>query len=125
MSARLIYRLLALVCLGAGCAMAQTSVPDTPAGHTLKAWLDAFNSGDRAKIETYVKTVDQKQNVEGMMSFRSQNWHAARAAIDICRKAGDGFGLGDLYDIYVERIEGFRRNPPPADWTGVFAYDTK
>jgi hypothetical protein len=51
---------------------AQTSVPDTPDGHTLQAWLDAFNSGDRAKVEAYVKTVDSSQNVDGMMSFRSQ-----------------------------------------------------
>src|SRR5438270_9922655 len=72
MTPKLICRLLALVCLGAGCVMAQTSVPDTPAGHTLQAWLDAFDSGDRAKIESYVKTVDQKQNVDGMMSFRNQ-----------------------------------------------------
>jgi len=72
MTLKLICRSLALVCLGAGCVMAQTSVPDTPAGHTLQAWLDAFNSGDRAKVETYVKTVDQKQTVDGMMSFRNQ-----------------------------------------------------
>jgi hypothetical protein len=52
--------------------MAQTTVPDTPAGHTLQAWLDAFNSGDRAKVEEYVKTVDKTQNVDGMMSFHSQ-----------------------------------------------------
>ena len=43
---------LAVLVLGAGCALAQTTVPDTPAGHTLQAWLDAFNSGERAKIET-------------------------------------------------------------------------
>jgi hypothetical protein len=72
MSANLVCRLVALVCLGAGCGLAQTSVPDTPAGHTLQAWLDAFNSGDRAKVEAYVKTVDPKENVDGMMSFRGQ-----------------------------------------------------
>jgi hypothetical protein len=48
------------------------TVPDTPAGHTLQAWLDAFNSGDRARLETYVKTVDQSQSVDGMLSFRNQ-----------------------------------------------------
>jgi hypothetical protein len=32
------------------------NIPDTPAGHTLKAWLDAFNSGDRATEEKYLKT---------------------------------------------------------------------
>src|SRR5260221_2215696 len=72
MTAKLICRLLVLVCVGAGCGLAQTSVPDTPAGHTLQAWLTAFNSGDRAKIETYVKTVDQSQSVDGMVSFRNQ-----------------------------------------------------
>ena len=72
MISKLICRLAVLVCLGIGCCMAQTSVPDTPAGHTLQAWLDAFNSGDRAKVEAYVKTVDKTENVDGMMGFRNQ-----------------------------------------------------
>jgi retinol-binding protein 3 len=72
MSAKLVCRLVAFLCLSAGCLLAQTSVPDTPAGHTLQAWLDAFNSGDRARIEEYVKTVDKSQSVDGMMSFHSQ-----------------------------------------------------
>jgi retinol-binding protein 3 len=63
---------LAVLVLGAGCALAQTTVPDTPAGRTLQAWLDAFNSGDRAKMETYVKTIDQQQSVDGMSAFRRQ-----------------------------------------------------
>ncbi len=72
MNAKLICRLVALVCLGIGGGLAQTSVPDTPAGHTLQTWLDAFNSGDRAKIETYVKTVDKSETVDGLMGFRNQ-----------------------------------------------------
>jgi len=59
---------LALLCLGT--SVAQVSVPDTPAGQTLKAWLTAFNSGDRAQIESYVKTIDSSQSVDGMMGFR-------------------------------------------------------
>lgn len=82
MSAKLICRLLVLVCLGAGCVMAQTSVPDTPAGHTLHAWLDAINSDDSAKIETYIKTVDQTQNVAGMMRFRNQTGGFELVGID-------------------------------------------
>jgi hypothetical protein len=34
--------------------------------------LDAFNSGDRAKIESYVKTIDPSQSVDGLISFRNQ-----------------------------------------------------
>jgi len=48
------------------------TVPDTPAAHTLQAWLDAFNSSDRAKVEAYVKTLDPTQSVDGILSFRSQ-----------------------------------------------------
>jgi retinol-binding protein 3 len=69
---KLLCRSLALLLISVGCGLAQTTVPDTPAGHTLQAWLDAFNSGDRAKIETYVKTVDRSESVDGMLSFRSQ-----------------------------------------------------
>jgi hypothetical protein len=69
---KMLCRLFALPLLGVGCGLAQVTVPDTPAGHTLQAWLDAFNSGDRARIETYVKTVDQTQSIDGMISFRNQ-----------------------------------------------------
>jgi hypothetical protein len=62
--------LLMMVCPGYG--LAQVTIPDTPAGHTLQAWLDAFNSDDRARIEAYVKTIDKKASVDGLMSFRSQ-----------------------------------------------------
>src|ERR1035438_8389678 len=68
----MLCRLFALLLVGVGCGLAQVTVPDTPAGHTLQAWLDAFNSGDRARIETYVKTVDQSQSVDEMVSFRNQ-----------------------------------------------------
>ena len=64
--------LFALLLVGVGCGLAQVTVPDTPAGHTLQVWLNAFNSGDRARIETYVKTVDQSQSVDGLISFRNQ-----------------------------------------------------
>lgn len=62
----------------------------------------------------------------GMLKlFRTQDWSGAIEAIDTCRKASNGFALDDLYDVYIERIEDFRKNPPPSDWSGVFAYDTK
>ena len=46
------------------------NIPDTPAGHTLKAWLDAFNSGDRATEEKYLKTYDPERSLDDEMSFR-------------------------------------------------------
>ena len=46
------------------------SIPDTPAGHTLKAWLDAFNSGDRATEENYLKTYDPERSLDDEMRLR-------------------------------------------------------
>lgn len=46
------------------------NIPDTPAGHTLKAWLDAFNSGGRATEEKYLKTYDPERSLDDEMRFR-------------------------------------------------------
>jgi hypothetical protein len=51
--------------------LAQVAIPDGPAGRTLKAWLAAFNSGERAQMEAYCKTYDAKQTADGMMGFRN------------------------------------------------------
>jgi hypothetical protein len=53
-------------------ALAQTPIPDTPAGRTLSAWLDAFNSGDQTKIDAYIKTHDPKSSADFFHNFRSQ-----------------------------------------------------
>ena len=79
---KMLCRLFALLLAGVGCGSAQVTVPDTPAGHTLQAWLAAFNSGDRASIETYVRTVDQSQSVDGMISFRNQTGGFERLSIE-------------------------------------------
>ena len=64
--------ILLFVLLWAGIGFAQTTIPDTPAGKTLRAWLEAFNSGDRAKVEAYVKTYEPDQSPDGMLSFHDQ-----------------------------------------------------
>ena len=58
--------------LGAGLGLAQATIPDTPAGRVLRAWLEAFNSGDQAVMENYVKTYDPKGSADFMMKFRRQ-----------------------------------------------------
>jgi retinol-binding protein 3 len=72
MITKMLRRLSFFLLMSVVCGLAQTPVPDTPAGHTLRAWMDAFNSGDRVKIETYVRTVDPSQSADGMISFRNQ-----------------------------------------------------
>ena len=58
------------LCAGLSC-VGEVAVPDTPAGRTLQAWLDAFNSGDRARMDVYVKSIDRQQNVDNMVNFRA------------------------------------------------------
>jgi adenylate cyclase len=57
--------------------------------------------------------------------YREQNWTQALDAIEPCRKAAEGFGVGALYHMYAERIEAFRHNPPAADWNGVYEAESK
>jgi CubicO group peptidase (beta-lactamase class C family) len=51
-------------------------IPDTPAGHQFFGWLDAFNSGDKAKLEQFLKehypTRAGDNDVNGQMQFREQ-----------------------------------------------------
>ncbi|MFL6833630.1 MAG: CHASE2 domain-containing protein [Xanthobacteraceae bacterium] len=62
----------------------------------------------------------------GMLrSYREQDWKQALEAIELCRKTGERFGIAALYDMYAERIEAFRRTPPPPDWNGVYEAESK
>jgi adenylate cyclase len=63
--------------------------------------------------------------IEMLSHYRARNWDEALASIARGR-VRDGAGtLKLLYDIYVERIEEFKKNPPPDDWDGAFALTTK
>ena len=51
-------------------ALAQTAVPDTPAGRTFNAWLQAFNSGDRDQLDSYYHKYQPDQSADSLMPFR-------------------------------------------------------
>ena len=72
-----------LLAMTAAAAGQQTvAPPDTPAGHVLAAWLAAFNSMDRAQVESYVKQYDPKNNADGMLGFARQVGGFTLIAID-------------------------------------------
>ena len=50
----------------------QAAIPDSPAGHALKTWLEAFNSGDAAKLNAYYQRYEPTKSAEGVMGFREQ-----------------------------------------------------
>jgi retinol-binding protein 3 len=109
-------------------AYGQTTIPDTAAGKVLRAWLDAFNSGDRAKIETYIKTFDPQQSAERMLGFRDQTGGFDLLTIDnsepslikfrVKEKAGTTVAIGtiQLKDAQSGVVETFslRAIPPNA-----------
>src|SRR5258708_27750607 len=76
-------RLLPILLFIAACAWAQPpAIPDTPAGHTLQAWLDAFNSGDPARIQAYLTKYEPTNSMERTMAFRDQTGGVGLLCID-------------------------------------------
>jgi len=57
--------------------------------------------------------------------YRVQDWSGADEMVDRCRPLCGKFGLGELANLYHERISQFRINPPPEDWNGIFVAQTK
>lgn len=54
--------------------------------------------------------------------YRSQNWDMAELQFLALVKNGRA---KVLYEMYAERVAYFRREPPAADWDGVFTFKTK
>jgi hypothetical protein len=84
-------------------ARAEVSIPDTPAGHTLQAFLSAFNSGDHGRIAAYVKAYDPENNADGLASFSSQT--GGFTLVSIVHSTADKLiflvhGRGDNIDAY-------------------------
>jgi peptidase S41-like protein len=48
----------------------QVSIPNTPAGRALRAWLDAYNSGDSARVATFFRTYAVEDALRGAFTFR-------------------------------------------------------
>jgi adenylate cyclase len=80
----------------------------------------------RAELGQDSNFQELRELTAGMLTYyREQDWTRALERIEICRKAAERFGIGALYDMYAERIEAFRRDPPPPDWNGVYEAESK
>lgn len=67
----------------------------------------------------------QKQHELMLNAYRSRNWNGASEILENLLIQGESFGLRNLYRLYQARIQACRKNPPPADWDGVFTAETK
>jgi adenylate cyclase len=64
-------------------------------------------------------------NARMLDSYRRRDWSGALETLQLCRHAPNNFGLEEIYNLYVARIQTFKETPPPDDWDGVYAFDTK
>jgi hypothetical protein len=48
----------------------QTAIPDTPAGDAFRAWLDAYNSGDSARVAAFLRTYQVEPVYRNSFQFR-------------------------------------------------------
>ncbi len=73
MARRMMLIFLVLVC--SGMARAETAIPSTPAGRVLAAWLESFNSGDRTKIDAFLKAYAPRPSLTALASaqFRGRS----------------------------------------------------
>ena len=75
-----------------------------------------------------IRAVDKKLQDElklyrqALKYYRAQQWDMAELQFLNLAKGGNS---SYLYKMYAERVAYFRRNPPAADWDGVFTYTTK
>jgi hypothetical protein len=65
-------RVCGVVLIGLSSASADVAIPDTPAGRIVSAWLEAFNSGDRTRLDDYFKKYDPEKHADDFMGFRDR-----------------------------------------------------
>ncbi len=65
----------------------------------------------------------QARNSEMLSAYRGQHWQQARELAAECRQLNSGLKI--LYKLYEDRIGLYERDPPGADWDGVFVAETK
>jgi len=119
---RLALALLCVVFIGAGSVpgIAEPAIPAGPAGEVLQAFLKAFNSGDRAALETFVKTYQPADTAEGLLSFRTLTGGFTLLSIE--QSAADAIrirvrGNGDNLEAYG-RVLLATTTPPRVNWLG-------
>lgn len=96
----LFFMALALVSVHARGA---ASVPDTPAGHVLSAFLEAFNTADHDRIAAYVKQYDPKNNADGLTSFSNET--GGFTLVSILQSAPDR--LTFIVRDHANKIDGY------------------
>jgi adenylate cyclase len=83
-----------------------------------------FLFGDETVRNTEVFAVLESAHDAMIAAYRSRQWDAALEHLESCRSQAPEIIQG-VYELYETRVTDLRADPPPADWDGVFAAETK
>jgi adenylate cyclase len=64
-------------------------------------------------------------NMKMLTSYRNRDWTKALTTIEQGRAADEERRFQTLYEVYSKRIQAFQIAPPPDDWNGAYALDSK
>ncbi len=60
-----------------------------------------------------------------LQAYREQNWKTAENLIPKLEKLAKPLDFHGYYDVMQDRINGYKSNPPPKDWGGVYVATSK
>jgi adenylate cyclase len=64
-------------------------------------------------------------NMTMLSHYRRRDWTAALDVIEQGRATDHEHRFATLHNVYAERIRAFKLNPPPDDWDGAYALESK
>jgi len=115
----LVFSFSAALFLSSGPLHGQASIPDTPAGHALRAWLDAYNSGDSARVAMFFRTYPVEDALRGAFAFRKMTGGLDVLSVEVSEprhvefmtrfRAGPmvGYGALDVSAADTSRVSGY------------------
>src|SRR3989441_4114805 len=90
----------------------QTAIPNTPAGRVLRAWVDAYNSGDSARVAMFFRTYSVEDALRGAFAFRKMTGGLDLLSVQVSEPR------------HVEFMTRFRLGPMVGGALDVSAADT-
>mgnify|MGYP003339970064 FL=1 len=71
-----------------------------------------------------INTAYSRSHADFIKLYREQQWDKMTDYFRTLENAFDG-DMKEYYHMMMERVEEFRKNPPPKDWDGVYRATSK
>ena len=60
-----------------------------------------------------------------LSAYRDRSWDRAESIAKEQMAKSATLGLGNYYDMMIKRVDGYKNDPPPTEWDGVFEASAK